>query len=282
MSQKIITTIDGKFVADSQAKISVYDNSLLYGEGLFETYMAIEDKIAFAQEHFERLQKGAKLLGLKIPVDKSTLLQWLAKTAARHPSKVKRLRLTITSGDSSVWRGKPGKPRTICSAIKHEFNKSPQKLFVPAFRVDGESSFNQIKTIAYGLRAAALREAQRNQCEDALLLNNRGNVSEITSANIFWVKSGRIFTPPISAGCLEGVTRRVILEQGEKHGWGITEKNCTLEELALADEVFSTSSVRITRPVGEIKSENLRTKISQGDSSLKIFNHLANMLLLKK
>lgn len=281
MSIKVVTTINGKFVAAVAAKISVYDNSLLYAEGLFETYMATEHQICFAREHFERLQKGAKLLGIKIPVSGRLLLQWLNKTAAKHPARLKRLRLTITSGDSPVWRGKPGKPRVICSAIEHKFDMSPQRLFVPEFRVDGDSSFNQIKTIAYGLRAAALRSSQKNGCEDALLLNNKNNVSELTSANIFWVKDGGVFTPPISAGCLEGVARRIILEQDKNQNWGIEEKNCTLPELAQADEVFSTSSVRLARPVGEIKSEKFNAKIKQGKVWNQIFTHICRMLDIK-
>ncbi|HEX2896426.1 MAG TPA: aminotransferase class IV [candidate division Zixibacteria bacterium] len=278
MAKKVVTTINGKLVSDSQAKISVYDNSLLYAEGLFETYMAVKDRLAFPKEHFERLQKGANLLGIKIPVESKVLIKWLSATAGKHPAKLKRLRLTITSGDSPVWRGNPGKPRIIISAIEHKFDLSPQKLYVPEFRVDGDSSFNHIKTIAYGLRAAALRQAQKNNCEDALLLNNRDNITELTSANIFWVKNGRIFTPPISAGCLEGVTRRIVLEQDKKHNWGIEEKNCTLQELSMADEVFSTSSVRLSRPIGEIKSASTNAKFKQGDVWRKIFNHLCGLL----
>ncbi len=278
MAKKVVTTINGRFVSESQAKISVYDNSLLYGEGLFETYMAAYDQIAFAKEHFERLQKGAKLLGLKIPAERTILEKWLTKTASKHPARLKRLRLTITSGDSPIWSTKPGKPRVIISAIEHKFDLSPQKLFVPEFRVDGESSFNQIKTIAYGLRAAALRVSQKNCCEDALLLNNKDQVSEMTSANIFWVENGRIFTPPLSAGCLEGVTRRIILQEGQKQNWGIEERNCTLNDLAEADEVFSTSSVRLARPVGEIKSANFNAKLNQGKFCNKIFAHLCRIL----
>ncbi len=278
MAKKVVTTINGKLVSETDAKISVHDNSLLYAEGLFETYMAIDERIAFAKEHFDRLLKGAGLLGLKIPVGSKQLLQWLAKTAAKHPAKIKRLRLTITSGDSTVWRENPGKPRVICSAVEHQFDFSPQRLFVSDFRVDGESTFNQIKTIAYGLRAAALRTAQKNKCEDALLLNNKGNVTELTSANIFWVKDGKIYTPPLSAGCLEGVTRRVILQEGTKQIWGIAEKNCTLEEISQADEVFSTSSVRLARPVGEIKSSDFNVKLNQGKVWDKIFSHFCKML----
>ena len=278
MAKKVVTTINGKLFTNAQAKISVYDNSLLYGEGLFETYMAANGQIAFAREHFERLQKGAKLLGLKIPVERKILENWLTKTASKHPANLKRLRLTITSGDSPVWSPKPGMPRVIISAIEHKFDLSPQKLFVPEFRVDGESTFNQIKTIAYGLRAAALRVSQKNGCEDALLLNNKDNVSEMTSANIFWVENGKLFTPPLSAGCLEGVTRRIILEEGQKQNWGIEEKNCTLNDLANADEVFSTSSVRLARPIGEIKSANFNAKLKQGKLSNKIFSHLCRLL----
>lgn len=281
MAKNVVTTINGKFVSDAQAKISVFDNSLLYAEGLFETYMAIEDRIAFPKEHFDRLQKGTKMLGIRIPVESGILLKWLKKTAARHPAKIKRLRLTITSGDSPVWRRKPGKPRVIISAVEHKFDLSPQKLFVPEFRVDGGSSFNQIKTIAYGLRAAALRAAQKNSCEDALLLNNNENVSELTSANIFWIKDGKIFTPPISAGCLEGVTRRVILEQDSIQRWGIEEKNCTLNDLAEADEVFSTSSVRLVRPIGKIKSLNLNVQIKQGKTWRTIFEYLRHLLKIQ-
>ena len=278
MPKKVVTSINGKLVTDAQAKISVFDNSLLYAEVLFETYMAIDDRIAFAKEHFERLLKGAGLLGIKIPVGGKQLLQWLTKTAAKHPARIKRLRLTITSGDSKVWRENPGQPRVICSAVAHQFDLSPQLLFVPDFRVDGDSSFNQIKTIAYGLRAAALRTAQKNGCEDALLLNHKDNVTELTSANIFWIKDGKIFTPPLSAGCLEGVTRRVLLQEGTKQIWGITEKNCTLDELSQADEAFSTSSVRLARPVGEIKSQTLNCKIKQGQVWNKFFTHLCRML----
>jgi len=278
MPKKVVTTINGRFVSDADAKISVYDNALLYAEGLFETFMAINDHIAFAKEHFERMQKGAKFLGIKIPIANKLLLQWLIKTAAKHPARLKRLRLTITSGDSPVWRGIAGKPRVICSAVEHRLETAPLRLFVSPIRVDGDSSFNQIKTIAYGARAAALRMAQAKGCDDALLLNNKNNISEITSANIFWAQDGMFYTPPVSAGCLEGVTRRVILEEAKKQNWQIEEKNFTLEELSLADEVFTTSSVRMARPVGEIKSEDFQAKIKQGSGWKKVFEHLCRML----
>jgi len=281
MPKKVVTTINGRLVTDSQAKISVYDNSLLYAEGLFETYMAVGEHIAFPKEHFERMQKGGNFVGIKIPVSKKHLGEWLTKTAKKHPAKIKRLRVTITSGESSVWQVKAGQPQVIISAVEHKFDNRPLRIYAPELRIDADSSFNHIKSIAYGIRAAALRRAQRKGFEDALLLNNKNQVSEITSANIFWVEKNRIYTPPLSAGCLEGVTRRVIIEQARKQNWSIREKNCTMHVLAKADEVFTTSSVRLARPVGEIKSADFQAEIKQGDKWETIFNHLCRMLDIK-
>jgi branched-chain amino acid aminotransferase len=278
MAKEVVTTINGRFTSDENAKISVYDNSLLYAEGLFETYMAVDERIAFPNEHFKRLQKGSKFVGINIPVSKKILEQWLTKTAARHSAKIKRLRVTITSGESAVWRGKRGKPQVIISVVEHKIDRTPQRLYAPELRIDADSTFNHIKSIAYGLRAAALRRALQKGYEDALLLNNKNQVSEITSANIFWVEKNRIYTPPISAGCLEGVTRRVILEQAQKQKWQIKEKNCTLETLARADEAFTTSSVRLARPVGEIGAPGFKAKIKQGHYCQTVFDHLCRML----
>ena len=133
---KIITSINGRIVSGKEARISVYDNSLLYAEGLFETLLAIDDRLAFPKDHFIRLRKGARLLSLKLPATEKTLEQWLKKTARKHPARLKRLRLTMTSGESAIWRGRRGKSQIICSAIEHKFDNSPLKLFAPESKVD--------------------------------------------------------------------------------------------------------------------------------------------------
>ncbi|MCH9023816.1 MAG: aminotransferase class IV, partial [candidate division Zixibacteria bacterium] len=174
--KKIVTSINGRIVTGKEARISVYDNSLLYAEGLFETFLAIDDRLAFPKEHFMRLRKGASLLGLNLPASENKLIIWLKNTARAHPARLKRLRLTITGGESAVWTGKRGKSQVICSAVEHKFDNSPLKLYAPESKIDESLVFNRIKTISYGPKAAALREAQKNKCDDALLINGSGNI----------------------------------------------------------------------------------------------------------
>ena len=276
--KKIVTSINGRIVSGKEARISVYDNSLLYAEGLFETFLAIDDRLAFSKEHFIRLRKGARLLGLKLSTPESKLEIWLKKTARAHPARLKRLRLTVTGGESAVWTGKSGSSQVICSAIEHKFDNSPLKLYAPESKIDESLVFNRIKTISYGAKAAALREAQKNKCDDALLINNSGNISELTSANIFWTKNNKIYTPPVTAGCLEGVTRKLILSEARKNRWQIIEKNCSLKELKSAGEVFSSSSVRLVRAVGEIRAKNYKAKFEAGPMSEIIFSRICEML----
>ena len=276
--KKIVTSINGRIVSGKEARISVYDNSLLYAEGLFETFLAIDDRLAFSKEHFIRLRKGARLLGLKLSTPESKLEIWLKKTARAHPARLKRLRLTVTGGESAVWTGKRGSSQVICSAIEHQFDNSPLKLYAPESKIDESLVFNRIKTISYGAKAAALREAQKNKCDDALLINNSGNISELTSANIFWTKNNKIYTPPVTAGCLEGVTRKLILSEAKKNRWQIIEKNCSLKELKSAGEVFSSSSVRLVRAVGEIRAKNYKAKFEAGPMSEIIFRRICKIL----
>ncbi len=276
--KKIVTSINGRIVSGKEARISVYDNALLYAEGLFETFLAIDDRLAFPNEHFMRLRQGARLLGLKLPVSESKLIIWLKKTARAHPARLKRLRLTITGGDSAVWTGRRGDSQVICSAVEHKFDDSPLKLYAPESKIDERLVFNRIKTISYGAKAAALREAQKNNCDDALLINGSGNISELTSANIFWTKKNKIYTPPITAGCLEGVTRKIILKEAKRNRWQIIEKNCSLKELKSADEVFSSSSVRLIRTVGEIRANNYKAKFEAGPMSEIIFTRICEIL----
>ena len=147
-SYKTATTIDGRYVPPGKAVVSVFDNSLLYSEGLFETLLAIEDRPIFAIEHLARLNRGASLIGLPVPVSDETLRKWMVSTLRRHPDRVKKLRLTITSGESARWTGKAGKPRVILSASPHRIPRKPFRLLVSGLRVDQKSVMRNIKTIS--------------------------------------------------------------------------------------------------------------------------------------
>ncbi len=231
----------------------MFDNSLLYAEGLFETFLAIDDRVIFVDEHIRRLYRGAGVTGLQIPVDPDRLKHWMKKTVRAHPDRITKLRLTLTSGEAARWVGRQGRPQVILSASPHEMPVKPFKLQVSRFRVDQKSVFRRIKTLSYAIHAASLARARKAGCDDALMLNQADKVAEVTSANVFWVKNGRIYTPPVSSGCLEGITRKIVMREARKLGYKIREQNCSLSQLYRADEFFISSSLKLIAAVALVK-----------------------------
>ena len=278
---KLVTTINGRFVPRGRDKISVFDNALLYAEGLFETFLAIDDRIIFMDEHLQRLYRGAKVIGLDIPVSPERLSRWMIKTVRAHSDYITKLRLTITSGEAARWVGRQGKPQVILSASPHQMPKQPFKLWVSDFRVDQDSIFRQIKTLSYAIHAAALKQARHRGCDDALLLNEKNQVAEVTSANIYWVNKGKLFTPPLSAGCLEGVTRKLVIREVTNLGLKYSEKNSTLEGMIKADEVFISSSLKLIMGVGRIKTDKKTYILKPGPLTRLVSNHFWHLVGMK-
>ncbi len=274
---KTVTTINGRYVTKAGARVSVFDNALLYAEGLFETFLAIDDQPVFVDEHLDRIYSGAETIGLTIPVNRPTLIERMRRTLRRHPSRIKKLRLTVTAGESARWLGRQGKPQVILSAARHKLPTEPFRLLVSNFRVDHLSEFRQVKTISYAINAAALREAHDRSYDDALLLNQRGNVAEVTSANIYWVENGVVHTPPSSAGCLEGVTRRIVLREAGRLGLDVRESVCPMARLEQTKEVFISSSLKLIMPVGEIRSGRRRLRFKPGPVARKLGVHFGKL-----
>lgn len=275
---KLVTTINGRFVPRGRDKVSVFDNALLYAEGLFETFLAIDDRIIFMDDHLRRLYRGAKVIGLSIPVRPDRLTQWMIKTVRAHPDHVKKLRLTITSGEAARWVGRQGNPQVILSASPHRLPDKLFKLHVAWFRVDQDSIFRRIKTLSNAIHAAALKQARLKRCDDALMLNEKNQVAEVTSANIYWVKNGQPFTPPLSAGCLEGVTRKIVFKEASRLGLKIAEKNSTLAGIVEADEVFISSSLKLIVGVSHIKVDKKTYTIKQGPITRLVCDHFRRLV----
>ncbi len=265
-----VTSINGKIVPLKDARISAFDNAVLYGEGLFETFLGIDNRPIFLREHLSRLHRGAKLLGLKIPVSQRQLIAWITNALKTHPSHTKQLRLTLTAGESPRYTGRRGKPQVIIGVAPYTFPNRPFKLMVAEYRVDQDSEFRRIKTISYAIHAAALSMARKQRCDDALMLNERGKIAEVSSANIFWVKKGHIFTPPISSGCLVGVTRARVIKEAIRLGLSVTEKDCTLEQLGSADEVFISSSLKLVIGVARIRQSSTPWDFSPGPITARL------------
>lgn len=273
-----VTTINGRFVPRGEDKISVFDNSLLYAEGIFETLLTVDDTIIFLDEHLKRMRRSLKLVGIDPGVTDDKLVSWMKRTILLHPARVKQLRLTITSGESARYVGKPGKPQVILSAAPYTHPTKPFKVWVSDYRVDQESEFRRIKTISYVIHAAALTQARKKKCDDALLLNERHLVSEVTSANIYWIDRGRIYTPPLSAGCLDGVTRRIVFRETRKLGLPLIERNVSLPKLLQADEILISSSLKLVVPISAIKSSAGTRRIPVGPIGEQLRTHFLKLV----
>lgn len=265
-----VTTINGVRVQEARARISVFDNALLYAEGLFETFLAIGQDVVFLEEHLERLYTGAGVIDLRLPVDRATLSSWMLKTVKAHPAEVKKLRLTVTSGESARWVGVQGEPQVILSASPHEMPTEPFRLAVSELRVDQTSIFRRIKTISYAIHAASLKRAKACGYDDALLLNTNGDVAEVTTANIFWVKRSKVYTPPLTAGCLDGVTRKVILANRKELGINLVEKSERLNDMLEADEIFISSSLKLVVGVSEIADDTTNHRFAPGEITHRV------------
>ncbi len=266
---RINCSINGKHLAKDQAVLSVFDNSLFYADGLFETLLAVKDRPVFLLDHLERLRKGAELIHLKIPFSLSTIERWIYDAVKKNKSRIKKVRITVTSGNSAFWAGKETKPVVII--IVTEFNPptDPFRLSISPFRIDGKSPFRKVKTLSFIIEMTSRRGAYMDGFDDAVLLNRSGNIAEATSANIFWIKNGKLFTPPLSAGCLDGMSRKHILALAQKHGIPAFEKNINLNNFLKADEIFVTSSLKLILPVTHIQSVKMH-KFAVGKLTLRL------------
>ena len=275
---RTVTAINGRIVTRQKATISVFDNALLYAEGLFETFLAVEDGIVFRDDHLRRLYQGARVIGLRIPVNRSTLSRWMAEAVRAHPERIKKVRLTVTGGESARWVGTQGEPQVIVAVAPHSLPEKPFSLLVSEFRVDQKSVFRRIKTISYGIHAAALQKARYRHCDDALLLNENNHIAEVTSANIFWVRRGRIYTPSMASGCLDGVTRRIVFREAKELGLSVVEKDETLSRMLTADEVFVASSLKPVIGVSRILDGDRVHRIAEGPITRRLLTHFRNLV----
>ncbi|MCB2229418.1 aminotransferase class IV [bacterium] len=273
-----VTTINGRRVPRSKAKISVFDNAFLYADGVFETFLAIDDRVIFLEQHLDRLYRGAEVVHLQLPVERATLARWMVNTVKAHPARIKKLRLTITSGESTKWTGKQGKPQVVLSAATHSMPRKPFRLLVSEFLIDHRSIFRQIKTLSYVVNASALKRATAQGCDDALLLNTDHKVAEITTANIFWIKNGRIYTPSAKSGCLGGVTRQVIIDQARELGYRVDEVEAPLRSVVAAEEVFLTSSLKLALPISLIRQGETEYRFETGPITRLLGGHIRRMV----
>jgi aminodeoxychorismate lyase len=244
----MIVFLDGKFVPEGKAAISVYDRSFLYGDGLFEVVRIFNGRPFRWRQHMVRLQRGAKFLKIKLPFTPEKLHRFAVKLVAKNKMPDSLLRLTLSRGVgirgySPKGAEKPVLAMTLHPAPEMDLEHPPEwKLISSAFRLPAGEPLSQFKTCNKLPQVLARAEADAADANEALLLNTEGFVVEAAAANLFWVERGRVFTPPLAGGILPGVTRGTVLEICTKLKIPAAQKNILPNNLARVDGIFLSVS----------------------------------------
>lgn len=259
MEKKIIY-LDGQYVAEEDAKISVFDHGVLYGDGVFEGIRAYNGRIFKCDEHVNRLFAAAKAIMLEIPMTKDEMKEVLLETCRRNNIKDGYIRLVITRGKGDLGLSPTNciKPSVFCIAAtiqlyKEELYTKGMPIITAAQRRNKATIVDpQIKSLNYLNNILAKIEANRAGAAEALMLNHDGIVAECTGDNIFIIKDNIIYTPPIHVGILDGITRRSVMEVASELGYQVIEKEFTLFNVYNADECFLTGTAAEAIPVASV------------------------------
>jgi len=261
MTEELLVYIDGKFYPKSEAKISVYDHGLLYGDGVFEGIRAYNGIVFHLKEHIDRLYRSAHPILLKIPMTQSQLTEAVLKTLKKNNLENAYIRLVVTRGVGDLGLDPRKCPKATIIIITEPMLQlnSPEALakgitttitWVKRNPVDAAT--HEIKSLNYLNSILGKIEANNTGADEAICLNKTGYVCEGVGENIFIVRDGEIITPPVSSGALNGITREVIIRLAKKLGIEVTERNITPNELFTADEAFFTGTAAEVAPIREV------------------------------
>jgi branched-chain amino acid aminotransferase len=247
---KKAVSIDGKIVADQEAKISVLDHGLLYGDGLFEGIRVRAGRIFRLDQHLARLSLGARYLGLELPFDGGEQARIVRDTVRAFGQKEAYVRLLVTRGEGPLGVDPTtcNTPTVVCIVAEIGLYSAEQRaqglsMITSSYRrPNPDVQEGAIKTLNYLGSALAKQEAKRQGADEALLLNQSGRVSEASVANIFALRGRTLSTPPAIDGCLEGINRGAVLELARDLGFSVSERSLGRRDLLAADEVFLTGS----------------------------------------
>jgi branched-chain amino acid aminotransferase len=237
--------LNGALIPDDSARISVFDHGLVTGDGVFET-IKVADGVPFAlSRHLARLGRSAAGLGLPEPDLDAIRDGALAVIEVSQPSALARMRITVTGGIAPLGSERGDSPVTAIVALGEMQPAAPwvDVVTVPWPRNE-HGALAGLKTTSYGENVRALAHAQQNGGSEAIFANTAGNLCEGTGTNVFVVSQGRLLTPPLSAGCLAGVTRALVIEWS-----GASEQDLPLQALADADEAFLSGTTRDVQPI---------------------------------
>lgn len=259
--------INGLLYNKNDAKVSVYDHGLLYGDGVFEGLRIYGGKVFRLREHIDRLYESARHIKLEIPLSAQALMSDVNDTVKANEKESGYIRLVVTRGAGYLGLDprKTSDPQVII--IVDDISLYPPELYQKGMEIVTVSTIRnhpnavnpRIKSLNYLNNILAKMEAAQAGCPEALMLNHKGEVAECSGDNIFIVKRGVLKTPSIDAGILEGVTRNAVIELAKQAGIAVQEMALTRHDIYAADECFLTGTAAEVIPVVKCDGRALGT-----------------------
>jgi branched-chain amino acid aminotransferase len=249
--------LDGEFVAEEDAKVSVFDHGLLYGDGIFEGIRFYNGGVFRLHEHLERLWDSARSICLEIPMSRSEMTEAVLETIRKNDLRDGYIRLLVTRGVGNLGLNPAQCKQPSVIIIATTIVLYPAEMYqrgltvvTVATRRTGPGALNPaVKSLNYLNNVMARIEANLSGADEALMLNDQGCVAECTADNIFVIKRGEIFTPPITAGALRGITRAVVFEIAAELGIKISETYISRHDVFIADECLLSGTAAEVIPV---------------------------------
>ncbi|HAU32439.1 MAG: Branched-chain amino acid aminotransferase [Desulfotomaculum sp. 46_296] len=257
----LIIYLDGQYVPEEKALVSVFDHGLLYGDGVFEGIRAYHNRVFRMDEHILRLYKSARSIALQMPITEDEMKEIVLETCRRNDLRDGYIRLVVTrgAGDLGLDPRKCHKPTVFCIAASiqlypEEFYQKGLELITVATRRNLPEACNpQVKSLNYLNNIYAKIEANLAGVPEAIMLNQQGYVAEATGDNIFIVDdSSTLITPPAAAGALEGVTRNAVMEIAVKKGIKVEERMMTRYDVYNSLECFLTGTAAEVIPAVKV------------------------------
>lgn len=243
--------VNGEYFTNREdAKVSLFDHGLLYGDGVFEGIRAYHGRIFRLEDHLERLYRSARGIALDIPMGMDEVRDTLIETVRRTGLQDAYIRLVITrgAGDLGIDPRKCSKPTMFIIADRiavyppEKYEKGLQVVTAATRRNRPDALNCQIKSLNYLNNILGLQEATRQGADEAIMLNDAGYVTEATADNVFIVQGDALRTPPAYLGLLEGITRGIVMELGRGLGLTVEERPLVMHDLYTANEVFLTGT----------------------------------------
>ena len=279
--------INGEIISRDKVQIPVFDRGLLYGYGLFETMRSYNGHVFYLDRHIARLVNSAGVLGIREALEREKLETGVLRTLKANGLDDARIRLTVTAGEGSRSIGMPVSGKlTIIITVEELVLPSPENYLeglrtsIVSIRRNSKSPMCRLKALGYLENLLAHAEAVDDGSDEAILLNDDGYVAECSASNLFIVETDKLITPPIEAGILPGVTRRVIIDLASSLGIKVAQEAVSVERLLNAEEVFITNSVIEIMPIASVDGRTVGAgsrgkvteRIAEGYKKLTVSN----------